>query len=98
MERLRGELPLWKYWMDCVEHSILYKVETLKEAELLESLLIVRNSKEDLLGGRLMNGNRGAGLKYIEGKEEMTDAELIAALEREYYKEKEKNEMFDFGE
>lgn len=94
MEELRGDTPLWVYWDREVEHTLLYKVETKKMAELLESMLIIRNKDKGF--GVLVNGNRGAGMKYIKHLGLENDEDILAALTEEYNKEKKLNERWDF--
>ena len=94
MEELRGDTPLWIYWDREVEHTLLYKVETKKMAELLESMLIIRNKDKGF--GVLVNGNRGAGMKYIKHLGLENDEDILAALTEEYNKEKKLNERWDF--
>ncbi len=94
MDELRGDIPLGTYWAKEVEHSLLYKVETKKMAELLESMLIIRNKDKGF--GVLVNGNRGAGMKYIKHLELESDEDILTALEDEYNKEKKLNDKWEF--
>lgn len=96
MDTLRGDTPLWKYWRDEVEHTLVYEVETKKMAELLESMLIIRNKDKGF--GQLVNGNRGAGMKYIKHLELESDEAILAALTEEYDKEVKANETVEWGE
>lgn len=96
MEELRGDTPLWMYWDREVGHSVLYKVETRKMAELLESMLILRNKDKGF--GVLVNGNNGAGMKYIRDKGLESVEEMLAALEEEYEKEIKANETIEWSE
>lgn len=94
MDELRGDTPLYKYWDREVNHSVLYKVETKKMAEILESLLILRNRNKGF--GVCLNGNNGAGMKYIRHLELKTDEEMVSALEEEYNKEMKANEIVEW--
>lgn len=91
MEAAREEgKSLAQYWAEDMEHEIVGVERNRKMAELVESLLVVRNK------GKLnvVNGNMGGGVKYVEGWQEMTREELVEKLMKEY--EKEKNDWFDF--
>ena len=94
MDELRGDTPLWMYWEREVEHNILYKVETRKMAELLESMLILRNRDKGF--GVLVNGNNGAGMKYIKDRDLESVEDMLAALEEEYNKEVRANETIEW--
>lgn len=95
MEELRGNTPLGTYWDREVSHSILYKVESRKMAELLESMLIIRNKDKGF--GKLVNGNNGAGIKYIKHLELESNEDMLAALTDEYNKEVKANEVVEWG-
>ena len=94
MDELRGDTPLGTYWSREVSHSVLYKVETKKMAEILESLLIIRNRDKGF--GRLINGNNGAGMKYIKHLGLEKDEDILAALTDEYNKEVKANETIQW--
>ena len=94
MESCKAGKCLRDYWNEDMEHKILYDNESQKGAELIESLLILRNRKN----GEVLNLNNGAGMKWIKGKEEMGEEELIAALMKEYEKERKANETIEWGE